>query len=117
MKDTRNIQEKLQALLPDVYAKHLQEEFEKSEELYQMFKRSLGIIEVIYLQNPSEISFTKAEVYASLIQRVQSLGFDYAGNADIIAKAGKHEVMQDKKPMQKAGVKKQKSSQDLGQVG
>lgn len=117
MKNTASIQEKLQQLLPDVYAKHLEVESQKSEELYQMLKRSLGVIEVMYMENSQQVSFTKAEIYAGLIRRMQSLGFDYEGNSELLEKASKHSVLKDKKPMQKAGIKKQQASEDLGQVG
>ena len=105
--------EKLKELLPDVYSKHFKEEREtKNQKLFRMLKHSLGVIEAVYLQNSENFSLSKAEEYGKIIEELQSLGYSYSGNPELLNKAANFMIMRAKKPMEKATGGIQKDQQD-----
>jgi len=105
--------EKLKELLPDVYSKHFKEEREtKNQKLFRMLKHSLGVIEAVYLQNSENFSLSKAEEYGKIIEELQSLGYSYSGNPELLNKAANFMIMRAKKPMEKAKGGIQKDQED-----
>ena len=105
--------EKLKELLPDVYSKHFKEEREtKNQKLFRMLKHSLGVIEAVYLQNSENFSLSKAEEYGKIIEELQSLGYSYSGNPELLNKAANFMLMRAKKPMEKAKGGIQKDQED-----
>ncbi|NQZ78337.1 MAG: hypothetical protein HRT61_19850 [Ekhidna sp.] len=104
--------ERLKELMPDVYAKHFREEREtKNQKLFRMLKHSLGVIEAVYLQNSDNFSLSKAEEYGKIIEELRELGYDYAGQPELLGKAAKFMLMKAKKPMEKAkGAKREEDT-------
>lgn len=95
--------ERLKELLPDVYAKHFKEEREtKNQKLFRMLKHSLGVIEAVYLQNSEGFSLSKAEEYRKIIEELESLGYVYKGQPELLNKAANFMILKAKKPMEKA---------------
>jgi len=105
--------ERLKELMPDVYAKHFKEEREtRNQKLFRMLKHSLGVIEAVYLQNSDNFSLSKAEEYSKIIEELKELGYQYAGQPELMNMAAKFMIMKAKKPMEKATGKSIQKDQD-----
>lgn len=111
--ETNEHYEKLKELLPDVYAKHFKEKKEtKDQKLFRMLRKSLGVIEAVYLQNSDTFSLSKADEYRKIIQELHSLGYGYSGHAELMNKASDFMLMKAKKPMEKAKGKNSEEQRD-----
>ena len=91
--------EKMKEIVPEVY-----EDPDETREakLFALMKRSLGIIDAVYFQNREMFTLARVEEYGQIIKELESLGFDYHGNAELIEKAASATIIQAKKPMEKA---------------
>ncbi|MEQ8470405.1 MAG: hypothetical protein RIC35_04435 [Marinoscillum sp.] len=95
--------ERLKELVPEVYSKQsLHQHDDQSIKLYEILKRSLGIIEAVYLQNGESFKSVRIEEYGKLIRDLNNIGFDYHGNEELLEKAAGYLILQGKKPMEKA---------------
>ncbi|WP_421878546.1 hypothetical protein [Marinoscillum sp.] len=103
--------EQLKALVPEIYQHQPESEDHRATKLYEILKRSLGIIEAVYLQNAEGFKNVRMEEYGKLIRDLKSLGYDYEGNAELLEKAAGYLILQNKKPMEKAKGSK-KSNQE-----
>lgn len=103
--------EQLKALVPEIYQHQEVSEDDRATKLYEILKRSLGIIEAVYLQNADDFKKVRLEEYAKLLRDLKSLGYDYEGNAELLEKAAGYLILQNKKPMEKAKGSK-KSNQE-----
>ena len=94
--------EQLKALIPEVYKHEPEADNDRAFKLYELLKRSLGIIEAVYLQHGEDFKGVRMEEYGKLIRDLKSLGYDYQGNEELIEKAAGYLILQNKKPMEKA---------------
>lgn len=105
--------ERLKELVPEVYSRR---SFTQNEPevnvLFEMLKKSLGLIEAVYLQNPDHFSAARIEEYGQIITKLEDLGYQYEGNEALLEKAASSMIMSAKKPMQKAkGARKRHGDQ------
>lgn len=105
--------ERLKELIPEVYTQNFpkEEENEKTK-LYAILKRSLRIIEAVYLQDRDMFHSARIEEYGHIIKDLKALGYDYKGNEELLEKATGQLIMAAKKPMEKAKGKTKKDSED-----
>lgn len=95
--------ERLKELIPEVYTKDLPHESQNmSERLFEVLKRSLQIIEAVYLQDREMFHSARIEEYGKIIKELKELGFEYHGNEELLEKATSGMIMAAKKPMEKA---------------
>ncbi len=94
--------EQLKALVPEIYQHQSQFHDDEATKLYEILKRSLGIIEAVYLQNAESFKNVRIEEYGKLIRDLKSLGYEYSGNEELLEKAAGYLILQNKKPMEKA---------------
>lgn len=105
--------ERLRALVPDLYkegeniANHATE-----EHLYELLKKSLGIVEAIFLQQAESFSDASMMQYGKIVEELKAMGFDYYGQKDLIDRAASKLIMQSKLPMEKAKGARKRSSGD-----
>jgi len=105
--------EKLKELIPEVYSHpSLQEESSENNPLFKVVKRTLSIIEALYLQNNEALRPATIDEYAQIIHDLKNMGYNYNGNTDLLDKAAGQLIMKAKKPMKKAQGKSRKSDQD-----
>ncbi|WP_421895450.1 hypothetical protein [Marinoscillum sp.] len=105
--------ERLKELIPEVYSQEVMKTEDGDEtKLFQLLKRSLGIVEAIYLQGGSPFNPATVEEYARVVKEVKSMGYDYSGNEGLLEKATGQLIMKAKKPMEKAKGKKKESGSD-----
>lgn len=105
--------ERLKELIPEVYSqKVMNSGGDENTQLFQLLKRSLGIVEAIYLQGGSPFNPATVEEYAKVIKEVKSMGYNYNGNEGLLEKATGQLIMKAKKPMEKAKGKKKESGSD-----
>lgn len=106
--------EKLREIIPEVYTHpSLQEETAERNPLFKVVKRTLSIIEVLYLQNNDALRPATVEEYAHIISDLKALGYDYRGNEALLDRAAGNLIMQAKMPMKKArGVKKSSNQEN-----
>lgn len=103
--------EQLKELVPEIYQQNVYNAEDNGIKLYEILKRSLSIIEAIYLQNAEGFKNVRVEEYAKLIRDLKALGYDYHGNEELLQKAAGFLILQNKKPMKKANGSK-KSDQN-----
>ncbi|MEQ9307645.1 MAG: hypothetical protein RJQ14_27280 [Marinoscillum sp.] len=95
--------EQLKALVPEIYKDHpIAKEDDQALKLYEILKRSLGIIEAVYLQNGESFKSVRIEEYGKLIRDLKAIGYNYQGNEELLEKAAGYLILQAKKPMEKA---------------
>lgn len=97
--------ERLRELLPDVYARSLNDEADHSTRLYDLLKKSMSIVEAVYLQHKETFQPSKLEAYGKIVRELNRLGYSYVGNEELVQKAAQHLIQAEKKPMVKAGNK------------
>ena len=95
--------ERLKELIPEVYSHEMMNTgSDEKTKLFQLLKRSLGIVEAIYLQDGSPFNPATVEEYAQVVKEVKTMGYDYRGNEGLLEKATGQLIMKAKKPMEKA---------------
>lgn len=95
--------ERLKELVPEVYSQQIvKEEEPESTKLFGMLKKTLGIIEAVYLQNRDMFNQARVEEYGKIIEELKALGYEYRGNDELLDKAANQLIMAAKKPMEKA---------------
>lgn len=94
--------DQLKELVPEIYSKK-NERYSEVEQLYSLLKKSLGVIEAIYLQNQDSFGKSSVEEYGKIIYELELMQYDYEGNDDLLSSAAAQILMQSKKPMRKAG--------------
>lgn len=100
--------ERLKELIPEVYSQPASFEEETDlEKMFTLMKRTLGIIEAVYLQDRDMFHDARVQEYGRIVDELGSLGFEYKGNPELLEKAANALIMAVKKPMVKAGAKKQ----------
>lgn len=105
--------ERLKELIPEVYSREQPQEADpQTTRLYDLLKRSLGIIEAVYLQDREMFHTARVEEYGKIIQALKALGYEYHGNEELIAKAAGQLIRAEKKPMVKAKGTDTKDSSD-----
>ena len=102
--------ERLKELVPEVYSKK-NDDFSERERLYGLLKKSLSVIEAVYLQNQETFGKSSIAEYGKIVYELELMQYDYEGNDDLLSSAAAQILMQSKKPMKKAG---KKGSQELG---
>jgi len=96
--------ERLRELVPEVYSKK-NDDYAERERLYDLLKKSLGIIEAVYLQNQDSFGKSSIAEYGKIVYELELMQYDYEGNDDLLSSAAAQILMQSKKPMKKAGKK------------
>lgn len=94
--------DKLKELVPEVYSKK-NDLYSEKERLYDLLKKSLGVIEAVYLQNQETFGKSSIAEYGKIIYELELMNFDYEGNDELLSSAAAQILMQSKKPMKKAG--------------
>jgi len=95
--------EQLKNAVPEIYAQsNIQPELTKDEQLFEIVKRTLRIIEAVYFQNKDMFTVTRAEEYQKIISELQEIGYSYVANQELMEKAATAAIMQAKLPMEKA---------------
>ena len=95
--------EKLKELIPEIYTTNFpREEENDTTRLYAILRRSLRIIEAVYLQDRDMFHTARIEEYGRIISDLKDLGYDYKGNEELLDKATGQLIMAAKKPMEKA---------------
>lgn len=94
--------ERLKELIPEVYTSQPAVEGEIDKELLSLLRKSLNVIEAIYLQNGHKLNLRSTEEYGEIIQQLNNLGYTYEGNEELMQKAANQLLIDGKKPMQKA---------------
>lgn len=95
--------ERLKELIPEVYTHpSFQEESTENSALFKVVKRTLSIIEAIYLQDSNTLRPATMEEYARIVHDLRAMGFGYQGNGELLEKATSQLIMKAKKPMEKA---------------
>lgn len=92
--------EHLRSLIPEVYGQSAIPTDEM--QLMDLLKKSLGIIEAIYLQGVEAFPAARAEKYAEIISGLQKLGMNYSGNRELLERATQQVLMDTKLPMKRA---------------
>ncbi len=100
--------ERLKELVPEVYSKK-NDHYSERERLYGLLKKSLSVIEAVYLQNQETFGKSSIAEYGKIVYELELMQYDYEGNDDLLSSAAAQILMQSKKPMKKAG---KKGSQD-----
>jgi len=95
--------EKLRELVPEVYSK--KNNYTEREHLYDLLKKSLSVIEAVYLQNQDSFGKSSIAEYGKIVYELELMQYDYEGNDDLLSTAAAQILMQSKKPMKKAGKK------------
>ncbi|RED93899.1 hypothetical protein [Marinoscillum furvescens] len=95
--------ERLKSLVPDLYIReHDRSPTPNTDAMYGLLKRTLGIVEAIYLKNANGFNDARMEEYAKVIQELKELGFEYSGHEELMDKAASKLLMKAKKPMKRA---------------
>lgn len=94
--------ERLKELIPEVYTRTYQPEETESSRLYALLKKTLGIIEAVYLQDQAMFHQARVEEYGKIIEQLRAMGYEYNGNEELLEKAASQLIMGAKKPMKKA---------------
>jgi hypothetical protein len=102
--------EKMKQILPEVYGRGPAKAPVVEERLLDLLKKSLSVIEAVYLQDQDLFSTAKLEQYHQIIQELKALGFDYQGNQQLMEKAAAAVILQSKLPMEKAKGKRKSTS-------
>lgn len=100
----------LKELLPDLY-KPSQE-----ERLVLLLRKALGALEATYLQSPEGFPESRAVVYSSIVDELNSFGLDYHPNDNLYAHGKARLVLPGKLPMKRVE-SKQSPSQNRQEVG
>ncbi len=103
--------DKLRELVPEVYSKK-NDQFAEKERLYDLLKKSLGVIEAVYLQNEETFGKSSIAEYGKIIYALELMGYHYEGNDDLLSSAAAQILMQSKKPMKRAGKSDNAHSED-----
>lgn len=106
--------ERLKELIPEVYTQRFPREEETEQtKLFALLKKTLGIIEAVYLQDRDMFHQARIEEYGKIIEELRSLGYEYRGNEELLEKAANQLIMTAKKPMEKAkGSAKKRSGEE-----
>lgn len=75
---------------------------ELSDKLVDLIRKSLTIIEAVYLQNPEMFPLARVEEYHRLIEELNQLGFDYEAHSALIERAATGAILSARLPMKKA---------------
>lgn len=95
--------ERLKQLIPEIYTKPpVKEEDAQTTRLYEMLKRTLRIVEAVYLQDRDMFHSARVEEYGKVIRELEAMGYDYHGNEELLEKAAGQLILAAKKPMVKA---------------
>ncbi len=93
--------EHLRQLVPQVY--HGITETEKRDQLVSLLKKSLSIIEAVYLQDPAMFQSARILEYNTIVREMETMGISYQANPELIKRASDAILISAKKPMVKAG--------------
>ncbi|XOV94767.1 MAG: hypothetical protein ACFHWX_08685 [Bacteroidota bacterium] len=102
--------EKLKELVPEIYSRK-NDLYSEKERLYSLLKKSLGVIEAVYLQNQETFGKESIAEYGKIIYELELMQYDYEGNDDLLSSAAAQILMQSKKPMKKAGKSSEQSDE------
>ncbi len=105
--------EKLRELVPEIYSKK-NDNYTERERLYGLLKKSLSVIEALYLQNQDSFGKSSIAEYGKIVYELELMQYDYEGNDDLLSTAAAQILMQSKKPMKKAGKSGSKGLSDEG---
>ncbi len=95
--------EELKKAVPEIYAKSaIRPETTKDQQLFEVVKKTLQIIEAVYFQNREMFTATRAEEYSKIVKELEALGYSYGANAELLEKATAAALMRAKLPMEKA---------------
>ena len=73
-----------------------------SDKLVDLIRKSLTVIEAVYLQNPEMFPLARVEEYHRLIDELHALGFDYNAHRSLIERAATGAILSARLPMKKA---------------
>lgn len=107
--------DRLKTLVPELYLREPNENSTTtSDHMYRLLKRTLGIVEAIYLKNTEGFNPARLEEYAKVITELKSMGYAYEGPEELMENATNNLLLKAKKPMRKAkgGTKIEKDDQD-----
>lgn len=93
--------EQLKLIVPQVYSDIT--ELEKREQVVTLLRRSLTMIEAVYLQEPALFQISRLTEYSNIVKAMEELGIHFRPNAELLKLASDKVLASAKKPMVKAG--------------
>lgn len=100
----------LKASIPSSDQRFIPTQPQLPDKLVDLIRKSLTVIEAVYLQNPEMFPLVRVEEYHHLIDELKLLGFDYQAHQALIDRAITGVILSARLPMEKVKARKSNPS-------